>query len=336
MTLDAPHALWLLALLPVYLFFAVRSFRKADRFLRAFARIPKERLPFCLSTAFFSLALIAVTAALAEPKIPYQKNILARSGLTLALGIDVSTSMLAEDAVLPHEARERFPVPSRLNRARIFALSLLSRLEGERIGIFIFAETGTVVVPPTTDYGYCRYLLQHFSEAGLVTPGSDLSAAVGTGTMLLQEMEDRSAGAVILLSDGEPTAGETDLAEAVRQAREAGIRICTVGVGRPGEQRIPLRSPDGTSILDYYLDAEGRELRTRFTPESLQRIARTGGGIYVQAIDTAAPARLMAAVLAHAADAPGTQQVWTVWRNLSPVFLLAGLVLFSAGIVTGR
>ena len=136
---------------------------------------------------FCAVALMALILCLAEPKVQYLRTVFNRGGIDIALGIDVSKSMLAEDEMIPPEGKKLFPIANRLNRARYCALNILSALRGERVGVFMFASRGVEVIPSTTDYGYCQYLLKHLNDTTITIPGSDLSQAIMTGTALFAD-----------------------------------------------------------------------------------------------------------------------------------------------------
>ncbi|GBC59890.1 hypothetical protein DENIS_0832 [Desulfonema ishimotonii] len=317
-----------LATIPCFLFFAVRAFRRSDRWLRQFAGIHKARFPWAVSTGFFCMALASVSLSLSGPKMAYEKTIFARSGIALAVGIDVSKSMLAEDTAFPEAEKKGFRPLNRLNRARAFAMNLVSRLDGEQIGIFIFARKGIEMVPLTSDYGYCRYMIRHISASDISVPGSDLAAAIETGISMLGSAAPGRAGAVILISDGEDVNPDRFLFRAAaQQAAGQGITLFSVGTGSPGGSLIPIRFPD----RGYYTDDEGRYLKTRSEAGNLRYISDLTGGQYVEVNEKGGAERLMAAILSGAENARDTRQTRREWFDLSPVFLLGAIFCFVAG-----
>ena len=81
---------------------------------------------------------------------------------------------------------------------------------------------------------------------------------------------------IILLTDGESNAGEVSPEQAAAAAQDMGIRIYTIGIGRPGEAVMELTDPEtGQVVRGIY--------RGRFDEELLVRIAESSGGRYFHA-----------------------------------------------------
>ena len=144
--------------------------------------------------------------ALAGPSITVLRSGNISDNLVLAIGIDVSKSMLAEDMVLQRQPGERVaPLSNRLNAARRLALSMVDRLDGEKVGLFFFARNGIEVVSPTRDLGFLRYMVTHTNLGDLTESGSNLLAAIDSGMMMVASQSGIPARAVILITDGEDT-----------------------------------------------------------------------------------------------------------------------------------
>ncbi len=333
MMLEHDLLLWMSALLPLYGWFAIRSWRRTNRWLAAFAGTGSNVTRFAARLLAAGISLACLTVALAEPKVQYEKTTFNRAGIQIAFGLDVSKSMLAEDVTIPPEARQHFRILNRLNQARVVALSLLSQLQGESIGAFIFARDGIEIVPFTRDYGYCRYIFSHINDADITAPGSGLANAIRTGIHMLERSKDAGAKFLVLLSDGEDTTADpTDVYESARYAAGQGIRILTVGIGSIAGGFIPIRSDEQVSIRDYYLDAAGDHLKTRLVPDTLQAIADLAGGRYFPGDNASA---LIPTLLKKAEGVAETRSTELAWFSLAPVFVLAGLVAFALEAVIG-
>ena len=336
MNLKHSGYLWLLLVIPFFLYFSLRSYRMSSDLLYRFAQIKKRPIPYLVSTLFLSLALAAVIFSLAEPKVQYHKTVFNRSGIDVAIGIDVSKSMLAEDEMLPEEGKKLFAIPNRLNRARYSALSIISALKGERVGVFMFARKGVVIIPLTTDYGYCRYILKHFNEATIAIPGSDLSQAIATGVSLFEDSFRKTVKTIILISDGEDiSADKSPIFEAAQRAAVRGIAIYTVGTGMGRSALIPIRD-SGANIEGYYQGEDGAYLKTRLEQDTLQGIAATSGGRYFRAHDERSEESVLDAIVQRARTIEYTRVTEPAWFNLSPVVLCAALLFFVMGIFARR
>lgn len=337
MNLENSDYLWLLLVIPFFLYFSLRSYRKSSDLLYRFAHRKKNPLPYVVSTLAFSFALAAVIFSLTEPKVNYLKTVFNRSGIDIAIGIDVSKSMLAEDEMLPEEAKKLFAIPNRLNRARYSALSIISALRGERAGVFMFARKGISIIPLTTDYGYCQYILKHFNDATIAIPGSDLKQAITTGVSLFEEAPRKTVKTIILISDGEDISDDkAPVYEAAQRAAAGGIAIYTVGIGMGQGVLIPVRDAAGSAIVDYYKDVEGAYLRTRLEQDTLKGIAAMTGGSYFRARDERSEESIVDAIVKRARTIEYTRVTEPAWFYLSPVLLCTALILFMVGVIVRR
>ena len=109
MNLENSGYLWLLLIIPCLLFYSFISYREVSNWLYRFAHLNKRPIPYVVSTLFLSFALGAVIFSLTEPKVQYTKVVFNRSGIDVAIGIDVSKSMLAEDESVPEEGKSSLP-----------------------------------------------------------------------------------------------------------------------------------------------------------------------------------------------------------------------------------
>lgn len=337
MNLEHSGSLWLLLVIPCFLCYALISYKQASTLLYRFAHRKKRHLPAIVSTLLLSLALAALILALAGPRLQYTKTVFNRSGIDVAIGIDVSKSMLAEDETLPQEAQKLFSVPNRLNRARYCALTILSALKGERVGVFLFASKGISIVPLTNDYGYCQYILKHANDATISTPGSDLGQAITTGISLFEESSRKSVKSIVLISDGEDISEDSSLMhEAAQRAAAKGIAIYTVGTGRGQGVMVPIRDAIGAVIEGYYQNEDGSYLKTRLEQDRLKSISKTSAGRYFSAHDARVEDSIVDALLKRARTIEYTKATEPAWYDLSPALLGAALLFLVLGIIVGR
>ena len=329
MIIELPAFLWCLAAVPLFVGMSIRSYQKSSRWLYRFAGRKKKFGPYLQKTLLLSLTVIALTLALAKPKIEYENIFFNRAGIAIAVGIDISKSMLAEDVAWPDGQRHLFRIANRLNRARWFATHFLAELHGESVGAFIFADEGIEIVPLTTDYAFSRYILKHINDADITVPGSNLANAIATGVALLESNSKTSAQYIILISDGEDIGEDaTRLHTAAHKAAMQGIKIFTIGIGSDSGSLIPIRDSDGTTILNYYTDADGNLLKTRSVHDTLEKIASITAGQYFHLPDSHIHRSISKAILKDAELIEETKTIELAWFQLSPVLLLVGLILF--------
>ncbi len=226
-------------------------------------------------------ALFFLTLAVARPQRGTQYATAARRGIDVIVALDVSESMLAEDLK-----------PNRLVRARHEISAILDRLKGDRVGLIAFAGAAFVQCPLTLDYAAARMFLNYMGPELIPEPGTNLADAVRVATRAF-ESEEAGFRALVLISDGEDHTGGLD--EALDRAREADVRVFTVGIGNESGEPIPVRDDEG-QITGYKKDREGKVVLTRLNEAPLRQLAERTGGAYVRAAGSLGLDRVLAEI----------------------------------------
>lgn len=209
----------------------------------------------------------SLVLALADPRWGRTFRDVPRPRTQLVFLLDVSRSMLAQDAS-----------PSRLERAKLLINDVLDVLAGERAGLVAFAGTARQLVPLTTNYGDLRQALQAASPAGVDRGGSRLGDALAVAAdAFLEKLEGEKF--LFVLTDGEDQQSEP--LAAAQALRRQGIRIVTVGVGdAEGGARIPIPGPSGRTV---YVEDGGQTVWTKMNPALLEEVAGATDGFWVPA-----------------------------------------------------
>lgn len=335
MRFHSPQMFWLLLLLLPIGWRVLTTERFLDR-LRSRFRADSGGRPYwrLIGRALLPLlGLACLVTALAGPSITVLRSGNITDNLVLAIGIDVSKSMLAEDVVLQRQPGERIaPLSNRINAARRLALSIVERLDGEKVGLFFFARNGIEVVSPTRDLGFLRYMVTHTNLGDLTESGSNLLAAVDSGMMMVESQTGIPARAVVLITDGEDTENTRSEILQTLSARRSGptTPVFTVGVGHTTDVFIPIRRKGTTDIDGFYMDNQDIPLKTKLDPQPLQEIAMATGGSYFYFGDNIpgkTAAKLMQKIEA-AATSPVTLPPQRAPLDLSPLFLLSSLIFY--------
>jgi Ca-activated chloride channel family protein len=268
-------------------------------------------------------ALLAV-AALGPQWGRAEEETQPASGRDVMIVLDVSRSMLAEDAK-----------PNRLARARADVRDLTTYLEqqgGYRIGLIAFADHASVLCPLTFDYRAFDEELGRVSLESLRLRGDSGSAdgtQIGDALRRVGAAIDKDQAAftdVVMISDGDDM--EPDTMSAADELAKLGIRVHTVGVGDPNEgSLIPIDSPKGAR---NYLKYRGELVRTRLEEKVLREIARrTGGQYFAERTGYVQLDRVFGALLAQQPSRElrtgGQSQVWVhryEWFLLPAILLL--------------
>ncbi len=213
------------------------------------------------------LATIFLIIAIVDPQIGSRLENVKREGIDLYLVLDVSNSMLAEDIK-----------PNRLERSKLAISTLVDKLQGDRVGIIIFAGNAYKQLPLTTDYSAAKLFLSAVDTKIVPTQGTAIGKAIEMATLSFGETEHNKA--IIVITDGENH--EDDAIGAATQANELGINIFTIGMGLPEGAPIPIYNNYGVQT-GYKKDKKNTTVITKLNEDMLRQIAAAGGGAYARA-----------------------------------------------------
>jgi Ca-activated chloride channel family protein len=254
-TFANPGMLYLLLLIPVLVFWYVRRHRQATTDIQYSTLLPfaalkptlKERtrhLPFILRMAAIALVIVG----LARPQTASQGENIYTEGIDIALLLDISGSMLAEDFQ-----------PNRIQAAKEVAQNFVDGRKNDRIGLVIFSGQSFTQCPMTLDYRVLKNLLRQV-KPGMVEDGTAIGMAIAQGVNRLKDSKAKSK-VMILLTDGVNNRGEIDPLTAAQIAQTFGIRIYTVGVGTVGEAPYPVQTPFGVRYQNMPVDVDEKTLQ---------------------------------------------------------------------------
>jgi len=217
------------------------------------------------------VALTLIIVALARPLYSNREEEVVRRGIDLIVALDTSASMLAEDIA-----------PNRLAKAKHEVRNLIDRLEGDRIGLVVFAGDAYVACPLTLDYAAATMFLEDIDTEYVSFPGTNIGQAIRTAAAGFVETEHEYK-VLLLITDGEHLQELSDPLEAARAAAEQGVKIYTIGVGDPaGGAPIPIRDESG-NLVEYKKDRKGNPVSTRLDDVTLRKIALGTNGKYFAA-----------------------------------------------------
>ena len=266
-----PWALLLLLLLPLWWILRRRRRPSAIAFSRTGVLAKGPRTGERITRAMFVLrnvALAALVLALARPRSTAQVENVTSEGINIALAVDLSSSMLAED----------FRPRNRLTVAKERLKEFITARESDRIALVAFAGEALTQVPLTTDYPILMQAVDNL-QAGQLEDGTAIGLGIATAANRLRDAPGRSR-VLIVMTDGVNNRGSIDPRTAARAASVYGIKIYTIGVGTVGLAPVPVgRGPAG---LRYELQP------VRIDEGLLSEIARMTGGRYFRARDAAA------------------------------------------------
>ncbi|GAA4472253.1 VWA domain-containing protein [Novipirellula rosea] len=237
------------------------------------------------------LALVAMIIALARPRVGREQTVIDSEGIAMEMVVDRSGSMQAMDFKIDGNHVDR------LTAIKNVAASFVKGDEEEAdqngiagrasdlIGLITFAGFADAITPPTLDHAF---LLEQLNRAEIVTQRREDGTAIGDAISLAVEKlqsletgdkESVKSKVIILMTDGENTAGEFDPIQAAELAQTMGIKIYTIGVGTKGRAPFPSRHPFTGEATVQWMDVNIDE-------DTLRKIAKTTGAEYFRATDT--------------------------------------------------
>ena len=209
------------------------------------------------------LALLLLIVAFARPRSGTQYVDVKSEGIDIMLVADVSSSMQAED----------FKPYNRLYVAKEEMKKFVGRRLNDRIGLVIFARYSFTQCPLTTDYSVLLNFID-MADFGMVEDGTAIGMALANSINRLRDSDAKSK-VIILLTDGENNAGEIDPITAANLAATFGVKVYTIGAGKPGNAMYPYQDPIFGKRYVYQ--------PTKIDEKSLREIADRTGGKYFRA-----------------------------------------------------
>lgn len=309
--------LWWLVTIPVFVIgYVVYTHRKrrqltefgdSELMAQLMPDASKSRPVVKFGILMFALALLIV--AVARPQYGQKEKSVKRQGCEVMVALDISNSMLAEDVS-----------PNRLDRAKQMLSKMMDGMVDDKVGLIVFAGEAFTQLPITCDYVSAKMFLNTISPSLIATQGTAIGAALQRAIVSFGEQESDAGRAIILITDGENH--EDDAIAAANKARELGIKVLVVGIGKPEGSPIP---KPGTN--DYFKDRSGQVVVSRLNEEMCQQIAQAGQGIYVRCDNTNTALRSLQKELEEVATAELETTVYADYNEQYQSFVLVALLL---------
>lgn len=275
-----PFMLWTLTSVPVIILFYLALMRRHRVTALRYASLSMVReavepsrplnrhVPPLLLLGAISIMFLGMARPAAMMTVPRQQGI-------IILAMDISGSMAADDIL-----------PSRMHAARAAASEFVNAVPATiSVALVAFNDTAALVQPPTTNHQEVLKAIERLNPTTGTAIGSGLvislraiyevdSSGVWTASggilnqdeppAYLHDPPARVPAAVVLLTDGENTAGPAPQLIAPTAARHH-IPIYTVGLGKPA----------GT-----FIERDGQAAHTVLDVETLKSVANITGGTY--------------------------------------------------------
>lgn len=254
------------------------------------------------------VALILLIVALARPQFGVKEQTVKRQGMEVMIALDVSNSMLAQDVA-----------PSRLERSKQLLSKIIDGMTEDKVGLVVFAGDAYTQLPITCDYVSAKMFLSSISPNLVARQGTAIGSAIDLSIKSFG-LESTASRAIILITDGENH--EDDAIGAAKLAKEKGIQVFVLGVGKPEGSPIPLEGS-----MSFRKDKDGNVVVSKLNEEMCRQIAQAGGGMYLRVDNTNAAQRTLQQELDKLAKSELETRVYSEYNEQYQSFVIVALIL---------
>jgi len=224
---------------------------------------------------FMSLIWLLLLSSAARPQWVGNPISLPSSARDLLVAVDISGSMETADMIIDDQQIMRILV------VKYVLGDFLERRENDRVGLILFGTNAYLQAPLTFDRATVNKLLQE-AQLGFAGEKTAIGDAIGLSIKRLKDRPEAER-VLVLLTDGANTAGEVSPKQAADLAKEAGVKIYTVGVGASEmlvergffsrfQQRINPSADLDEETLTYIADTTGGQYFRAHNPQELEAI----------------------------------------------------------------
>lgn len=214
-----------------------------------------------------TVAWCALVIAAARPQWLGEPVNIPAEGRDLMIAVDLSGSMKMEDMEINGRQVDR------LRMIKYVLSDFIERRVGDRLGLILFADTAYLQAPLTYDRETVNQLLNE-SLIGLVGEQTAIGDAIGLAIKRFNAKEE-SNKVLILLTDGQNTAGNITPEQANELAINNDVTVYTIGVGA---DKMMMQSFFGSRQINPSQELD---------EDMLSKIATSTGGQYFRARDVA-------------------------------------------------
>jgi Ca-activated chloride channel family protein len=199
-------------------------FAALPRVQQAFAHHTHETQTHRLKYLLLWSGWIALVFTLMYPQLIDKHVEVKQTGYDLMLAIDLSESMHTSDFYTPQNQ-----VINRFEAVKYVIKPFVEKRAGDRLGLILFADHAYLQAPLTLDNQAVNILIQK-AMLGMAGKKTAIGDAIGLAVKKLRDRPENSR-VLILLTDGENTAGKLEPLKAAELAQQYHIQIYTIGIG---------------------------------------------------------------------------------------------------------
>lgn len=210
---------------------------------------------------FLCLSLALLVVSLAQPRWGVERRVTFERSREVIIAMDLSKSMLAEDLK-----------PNRLERAKLVVESMLESLQGESVGLVVFAGTAFLQSPMSPDYQILRGFLKNLNPSFIPQGGTNYEAMLATALDSFEQSDGMADRFLIVISDGESQT--TEWKDEAEELKQQNVQAICLGFGTEEGGFIP----DGNG--GFHKNAQGAVVLTKLERSTLRELAQITDGVY--------------------------------------------------------
>jgi Ca-activated chloride channel family protein len=215
------------------------------------------------SLLILSLIWLLVVLASTQPQWLGEAVNVPTEGREMMIAVDLSGSMQVEDMSLNGRS------VNRLDMLKVLLGEFIERRSGDRLGLILFGDDAYMQTPMTFDRKTVQQMLDE-TVLGLVGKQTAIGDAIALAVKRFDEKKD-SNRVLLLLTDGQNTAGKITPEQALELAVAKDITIYSIGIGAD------------VMIQNSLFGSRRVNPSSELDEESLQRLADETGGYYFRA-----------------------------------------------------
>jgi len=282
--------------------------------ISTFACLPESRsksiAPFRISIFLRLLACLILIVLCAREEEFRRKVTKDDRSTALAIALDVSTSMTADD----------FAPRNRLEAAKASLTDFITSQSQVEIGLIQFAATPRVVVPATLEHKPLKDALAKIQPAGFAEDGTAIGSALASAVNRLR-YGPWSGRRILLLTDGVNNKGAISPMDAARVAESFQVTIDAVGIGTDSVSRFYAPSATGNTAQ--------LEARIQIDDGTLEALTKATGGTYQRVHNTEELHKALSKLIQLPDDVPLETEPPDRSPNWTQVAALAALLILS-------
>jgi len=226
-----------------------------------------KKSPITLLTAVWILSVIAAS----QPQWLGEAVNIPTEGREMMVAVDLSGSMQVEDMSLNGST------VNRLEMLKVLLGEFIERRVGDRLGLILFGDDAYMQTPMTFDRKTVQQMLDE-TVLGLVGKQTAIGDAIALSVKRFDEKK-QSNRVLLLLTDGQNTAGKITPDQALELAVAKGVTIYSVGIGADvmiqkslfGQRRVnPSSELDEESLKQLAVQTGGHYFRARSSEDMSQ------------------------------------------------------------------